>query len=169
MKKTITQNSALPQFISKNLTKKILLRVHWKFLLHRKLNKELAANNMAKLTSLFRICSLTEYFLLFCKNQFYSEINNLHNYDSSRFWIFLRFSLISALVEKKTLPRNKKKLSASNFFQLITAFASHVIISSLYSICKLFTFSFFCSLFLLGFRSSSKEFRQRGLSFHRAY
>ena len=31
--------------ISENLTKKTLSRVRWKFLLHKKLNKELAANN----------------------------------------------------------------------------------------------------------------------------
>lgn len=79
-KKTTTRKSALSQSISENLTKKTLSRVRWKFLLHKKLNKELAANNKAKLTSLF-----LEWlsFLLSRKNQFYREINNLvlHNYS----------------------------------------------------------------------------------------
>lgn len=74
------RKSALSQSISENLTEKTLSRVRWKFLLHKKLNKELAANNKAKLTSLF-----LEWlsFLLSRKNQFYREINNLvlHNYS----------------------------------------------------------------------------------------
>lgn len=80
IKKTTTRKSALSQCISENLTKKTLSRVRWKFLLHKKLNKELAANNKAKLTSLF-----LEWlsFLLSRKNQLYREINNLvlHNYS----------------------------------------------------------------------------------------